>query len=110
MRKFLRAANPLRRILLAWKGRERLWVAYWLYWTLGVSLLTIVIGEPPGDVSAVVALAVVVGYFAYLVWAGVSVWRCASNSRSRWAVFARPVVGLALVAFLAGIYDLLTVS
>jgi hypothetical protein len=44
-------------------------------------------------------------YVVYHVWAGVAVWRCAKNSKSRWAILARALIALTVIAVAAAIYD-----
>jgi hypothetical protein len=97
--------NPLLIVQRAWLGRERLWIAYWLYWVLGGTLLSLwsmVLSEDSSPFHALIFLFVFVSYF---IWSGVAVWRCSKNSTSKWAVVARAVVVIAIVMALAEIYD-----
>jgi hypothetical protein len=98
-------ANPYRIIQHAWHGRERLWIAYWLYWVLGGAVLKVwsmTLSEATSLFHASIFLIVFIGYF---IWSGVAVWRCAKNSTSKWAVFARAGVVITIVMAVAEIYD-----
>lgn len=82
-----------------WRGDERLWRAFWLFWFAGgwavsvvVSLLVQSVGLPP--------LAAIALLMLYTVWAGVAVWRCAFNVKTRfWGYLARGII-LVFVALL----------
>jgi hypothetical protein len=101
----VRGWNPVKRVTWAWTGAERLWVAFWLYWTLGSSLLILGVEYIPESTPPFLRILILLLYVAYHVWAGVAVWRCAKNSKSRWAILARALIALTVIAVVATIYD-----
>jgi hypothetical protein len=50
-------------------------------------------------------ILIAIAFLAFHIWVVVSVWRCAPRSQSKWAVFARPIVALAVLSFVCEIYD-----
>ena len=91
------------RVRRAWNGDTRLWKAFWLYFVLGLNFGVLIagyvfglVGFPYFAVWIVIAPAV--------VWAAVSVWRCAFNSRWRgWGYIARAVLIVQLLGIGAGL-------
>jgi hypothetical protein len=87
-----------------WSGSARLWQAYWLVGVLGqfvVLFLAFAITYPfwrgPQDNlwSTVVFLVLML---VYVVFASVSVWRCAPNANNQvWGALARTLVVLSLL-------------
>jgi uncharacterized BrkB/YihY/UPF0761 family membrane protein len=82
-----------RRIVIdAYFGRARLVIVFWLFGVLGVELVTLA-GKWLANVGAtadakvfgyVVALSAFVLSYVYILWALISVWRCAPNAQGRW--------------------------
>jgi hypothetical protein len=74
-----------------WEGRASLASAFWVFWILGIILISLpayfLFKNQAGPVIVVIFLFV---YLTYLVFAGVSVWRCAWNTRWKgWGYLAR---------------------
>jgi|GEM_PF-1807145 len=86
----------------AWAGEVRLWKAFWLYFVLLLNLGVLVVGYVVGTFG-LPYLAVWIVMAPVMVWAAVSVWRCAFNARWRgWGYLARIVVVVQML--LAGIH------
>jgi len=95
-------------------GQERLWKAYWLIYTLGsivVTLVTVValivleqLGFPIGIWQLLIVILV-----SYLLWWLLSsfvVWRCAPNTDwVGWTYLARAVVLLYFVLAIASVFE-----
>jgi hypothetical protein len=94
-----------------WGGSARLWQAYWLVGVVGylfimllLALAGVVLWRGPQDNlwfnSG--AFVVVVGY---LVFSGVSIWRCSPNSsNAAWGALARTVLILSIVVGAIGVW------
>lgn len=81
------------------RGRELPVVVFWCYCVLGMALAIMflgmfVMGAAKSDRAIVVAGIL---FLAYVVWAHVSLWTCASNARRRaWGYVARTYAGVML--------------
>ena len=88
-----------------WEGQASLASAYWLLWILGIILVSLpayfLFKNQAGPVIVVIFLFV---YLTYVVFAGVSVWRCAWNTRWKgWGYLARIHVLFWCIAQFAGL-------
>ena len=89
-----------------WQGSARLWQAFWLVGVLG-KLLVVTIGFLGSFMitgafqnDALVGVLLVPLLLGYLVFASVSVWRCAHNtSHIIWGVVARIIVVIVVVVW-----------
>ena len=94
--------NPLR---LAWQGRERLWVAYWVILGMGTFLAASVSMLLLPLIAWFNMPLIYVGVLTipYMVFGAICVWRCAFNSGARvWGYLARlSLFGLPLTLLLA---------
>ncbi len=94
-----------------WHGRMQLWLVFWVCFVFGhgvviglgsgLMVIAMVLGFTfnSGSLSAgVVGLAagatvLALVYLTFLLWSGVSVWRCADNCvEKRWRTWARGVI------------------
>ncbi len=87
-----------------WDGRASLASAYWFVGVLGSLVLSFVVyfidllGWPS------LSIAVRVMFVAYIVFALVSVWRCAWNTSWKpWGYIARTIVALNLIGIVTGL-------
>jgi len=81
----------------AWRGEARLWKAFWLYFVLALNIGVLAVGYVVGTFG-LPYLAVWIVIAPIVVWAAVSVWRCAFNTRWRgWGYIARIVVVIQLL-------------
>jgi len=89
-----------------WQGSAHLWQAFWLIGVLG-KLLVVTIGFLGSFMimgafqnDALVGVLLVPLLLGYLVFASVSVWRCANNTKHLlWRVLARIVVAIVIVVW-----------
>ena len=100
--------SPLNLIGRAWRGEERAWVVFWLYWVLPELPLKFVDDSIFDEVNLIFRITFALVFIAYLVWVLVAMWRCQKNAKSRWALFMRPIVILSIAALLGLGYDALT--
>ena len=87
-------------ILKPWKGKEKLWIVFWIYNVVIGNLLllgalfSLDIGEGLAVISSLT-------FFIYTFWVLVSIWRCAPNcSKGLWRDLARFIVILTIVIIL----------
>jgi len=81
----------------AWSGDAPLWKAFWLYFVMGLTSGVLIAGCLFGLVG-IPCFAVWIVIAPAGVWAAVSVWRCAFNSRWRgWGYLARAVLIMQLL-------------
>jgi len=91
------------RVRGAWNGDTPLWKAFWLYFVLGLNFGVLIAGYVFGLVG-IPSFAVWIVIAPAVVWAAVSVWRCAFNARWRgWGYIARVVLIVQLVGVGAGL-------
>ena len=91
---------------LHWDGKARLASAYWIIGVVG-SLLFLGLANIAGSSSA--RFFVLLAWIPYAIFAYVSIWRCAWNTRWKgWGYIARAVVILGV--FRSVIFLLITVS
>lgn len=88
----------------AWKGEERLWIVFWVYfWLIGI-----VVSVGSGflaDAGLLAELVAGVLGAAWLVWIAVSQWRCSSNTSWRgWGYVVRVLVVFSVVAWAYDVY------
>jgi hypothetical protein len=97
-----------RLIFRLWRGDDRLWRAFWLIWILGgflVGLATMVLIKA-GLFSLFAAFLT---RAAFLLYAGVTVWRNAFNCGAPiWGWIARILVGVAAVYLVLSAADVLS--
>jgi hypothetical protein len=87
----------------AWHGDTHLWKAFWLYFFMGLISGVLISGYVFGLVG-LPYFAVWIVIAPAVVWAAVSVWRCAFNSRWRgWGYIARAVLIMQLLAIGGGL-------
>ena len=87
----------------AWHGDTHLWKAFWLYFLMGLSSAVLLAGYVFGLVG-IPTFAVWIVIAPVAVWAAVSVWRCAANSRWQgWGYLARAVLIVQLLGIGAGL-------
>jgi len=94
-----------------WGGSARLWQAYWLVGVAGylfimllLELAGVLLWRGPQDNLWFNSAAFVV-VVAYLVFSGVSIWRCSPNSSSAaWGALARTVLILSIVVGAIGVW------
>ncbi len=80
-----------------WKGEKPLWSAYWVVGVIGISVLAFLLGiltnvsanifsqpdqQPPIAMSTI-GLLIGIVFFAYIIFASVSILRCAKNTKHR---------------------------
>jgi hypothetical protein len=87
----------------AWNGDTHLWKAFWLYSLMGLNSGVLIAGYVFGLVG-IPYFAVWIAIAPVAVWAAVSVWRCAFNSRWQgWGYLARAVLIVQLLGIGAGL-------
>lgn len=95
-----------------WHGNARLWQAFWLVGVLGKLLVVTVatlaayllMGAPEEDVLVYLLFAPLLG--GYLLYASVSIWRCAPNTKhSIWSVAARVVVIIVVFIWISALWQ-----
>ncbi len=95
-----------------WRGSAPLWQAFWLIGVLGKLLVItigflgsfMIMGAFQNDALVGVLLAPLL--LGYLIFASVSVWRCADNTRhSIWRVSARIVVVIVVVVWVVSAWQ-----
>jgi len=107
-----RKSNFIKR---CWTGTARLWQAYWLVGVLGqfvVMLLWTAVTYPfwrgPQDNWWTYIVGAVL-FLAYLIFASVSIWRCAPNaSNPAWGALAKTVLVLSWVYGLFSVWRVLS--
>jgi hypothetical protein len=91
-------------LLAHWKGRARLSSAFWFLWVLGNFAFAIAKRIVGGEEGAAIGAVVSLIWIPYLVFAAVSVWRCAFNTGWKgWGYLARGTVvvnGISLVVLI----------
>jgi hypothetical protein len=93
-----------------WQGSARLWQAFWLVGVIGklilvtvVTLGAFMVAQGPWDGAVTYGLFVPM-MAGYLVYASVSVWRCAPNAgHALWGYAARTIVVVVVVVWLAAL-------
>jgi len=89
----------------AWKGEEKLWRVFWLYWFLGniaLSLLIPFIALFSLPLVNMIASVVSLISLVYFVMSMILVWRCAFRTKHEyWGYIARVVIFLLPVIFFA---------
>lgn len=94
----------------SWKGQASLSAAFWLIFFIGVIVLTylllyiIIAIRPEMRGSPVTGSIVSTIVFPYLIYAAISVWRCAKGAHVIWKVLARIVVVLSVLNSLYNIF------
>ena len=86
-----------------WRGREKLWKAYWLVGVVGGWLFASLVKHLAlsGWLSAVPAIGLLA---VYSLFSAVAIWRSAFNTGWRgWGYIARAVIVLSAVLFVAGL-------
>jgi len=98
-----------------WHGKARLWQAFWLVGMLGKLLVVTIVtpaaymlmGVPEEDVLAYVLFAPLFG--GYLLFASVSIWRCAPNANHAiWGLGARGMVILVVSIWALALWQTIT--
>ena len=98
-----------------WRGNARLWQAFWLVGVLGKLLVVTVtfiaaymfMGVPYEDILVYLLFVPLLG--GYLLFASVSVWRCAPNSSHPiWGIGARGVVILVVFVWASALWQTLS--
>lgn len=93
-----------RLVLDPWRGKQRLWIVFWLYWLLGQlaieNAVHLLVAEQDTAIRATL--------FAnglYSIYSSLSLWRCAWNADYRWLGYpARALALLNLVAAPIALY------
>jgi len=96
----------------SWRGEEKLWRVFWLYYMLGeliffmflyliMFLISIVVtSEPP----FLIILVYVIPVFGYFIWIIVSLWKCAFNTNWKgWGYLIRILATTVVVCFFGGV-------
>ena len=100
------AATQRNFFVRCWLGSARLWQAFWLVGVLGKFLVLSVVGfggyliwRGPQDTTLVNALGIPL-LVGYVVYASVSIWRCAPNTNNQvLGGIARVLVAFGLVSW-----------
>jgi len=89
----------LQRLIVApWRGHQRLWVVFWLYWLAAPILIERVVWSLQLDGELEVPATLLANGF-YAVFSCVALWRCAPNTDYAWLGYAARV--LAVINLLA---------
>jgi len=89
----------MRLLSAAWSGKERLWKVFWLYYVLGLGVLSY-LPDVFSEASRILKVPVGVAVLVYLVWAPVSVWRCAFNAdQGVWGYVVRALLVAQAIVF-----------
>ncbi|MCP5006696.1 MAG: hypothetical protein GY941_22545 [Planctomycetes bacterium] len=80
-----------------WKGEKPLWSAYWVVGIIGINALAFLLGilanvseniffqpdQQPSIAASTIGLLIGIVFFAYIIFASVSILRCAKNTKHR---------------------------
>lgn len=84
----------------AWKGEEKLWKVFWLYNFLAGIFIGFVLGAIPDGTALFTVVAIAA--LAWVIWATVSIWRCAFNAGWKgWGYIVRVLVVLSLISLVS---------
>ncbi len=86
------------------RGRQRLWIVFWLYWLVPQFLIERAIFMLPLSVETQIRTTLVCNGL-YAIFSCVSLWRCAFNTDYRWLGYgARALAALNLLLVPAALY------